>query len=92
MDVLKQTQLKEYNDGIHYCPDMSNFELPSYISTKYKPGFSGRKGQAEQEHVHTNKLKDKVCEVCRNGPRCEFAIWKFEGDSADIGASGIIYS
>ena len=74
MDTLKQTQQKEHIDGIHYCPDMSNFVLPSYVSINYKPGFSGSKGQAEQKLIHTNKLKDIVCEVCRNGPRCEFVV------------------
>ena len=76
VEFLKQTQLQEHIDGIHYCPDMRNIVLPSYVSAKYKPGFSGKKGQAEQEHGHTIKLTDKVCQVCRNGPRCEFASWK----------------
>ena len=74
--ALNQTQLKEHIDGRHYCRDMSNFVLPSYVSINHKPGFSRSKGQSEQKLIHTNKLKDKVCEICSNGLRSEFAGWK----------------
>ena len=34
------------------------------------------------EQLHTNKLKDIVFEVCRNGSRCEFACWRKKSNHA----------
>ena len=76
-DVLKQTQLKEHSDGIINCPDMGNLELPSYKPAYFKPGFSGKKSQAEQ--CQTCILNDKICKVCRDGPRCKIATVKKAG-------------
>ena len=68
---LKQSKLKEQSDGIIYCPDMGNLELPSYKTAYFKPGYSGKKSQAEK--IQTCILIDKICKVCKDGPKCKFA-------------------
>ena len=65
---------------------MGNIVLPSYVPVKYKAGYSGGIGRAEQ--IQVVRQQYQVCLSCKDGPRCIDTHLKKSGLEVEDGSPG----